>query len=228
MEAIWVALAGMIVYLDTTAVGQFMICQPLVACPLWGIITGRPELGLLFGVGFQLLSLGSLPAGAAKFPEGNVGALTATALAISLAPAEGAAARVVITAAIVWGIVAAHAGAEVTVLVRRFLGGYSERVAAAAAAGQEARFGLLFAGAIGVHALAGFAFTAAAFLIGKLAVLIVLGLVVSGGLPPALSPEPALLGAGVAVVLSRFVHLRGLGVFGLSLVLVLGAGLLWR
>ena len=59
-----------------------MICQPLIACPLWGILVGRPEIGLFFGVVFQLIWLGNLQIGAAKFPEGNIGAFV-TSLAFA-------------------------------------------------------------------------------------------------------------------------------------------------
>ncbi len=237
MEALWVALAGALVYLDTTAVAQFMISQPLIACPLWGLAVGRPEIGLFFGVAFQLIWLGSLPVGAAKFPEGNVGALVATALAARIAPsAAGLPAWITLLTAAAVGIITAHAGSEVTPLVRRFLSGYCERVVAAAQAGKRAAFALLFGGAIGVHALAGFLLTLIAFLAGKWVLSLYLGDFATAGINPALVARtdellsglwPGLLGAGVAVIVGRFVRRSSFGWFAGAALAGVALGWLW-
>jgi mannose/fructose/N-acetylgalactosamine-specific phosphotransferase system component IIC len=233
-ELLAVSLAGMVVYLDTTAVAQFMICQPLIACPLGGILAGRPEIGLFFGVTFQFIWLGSLPVGAARFPEGNLGALVATALAARMAPAAGVdPGWSALALAALIGILVAHLGSEVTPLVRRLLGPYCERVVAAAAAGQSARFSRLFAGAVGFHALAGLLLTAVAYLIGK-GVLEVVGRGLA--LTPAVMEQterlasgiwPALLGAGMAVIVGRFVRRSTLVWTAAAFGLALGVGWLW-
>ena len=218
MQALWVAFAGAIVYLDTTAVGQIMIGQPLIACPLWGWIVGRPEIGLFFGVTFQLLWLGSLPIGAAKFPEGNVGALVATALACRVPPLEnGEPAWVVLAVAALVGILTSQMGSEVTPLVRKVLNGYAPRVVRAAEAGQIGRFRVLFGGAILFHALAGFALTWIAFAAGKWIFSLYTGSFSAAGISSAVVDStdtllsgiwPALLGAGVAVIVRQFVRKR--------------------
>jgi mannose PTS system EIIC component len=237
VEALWLALAGALVYLDTTAVAQFMISQPLIACPLWGLAVGRPEIGLFFGVAFQLVWLGSLPVGAAKFPEGNVGALVATALAARVAPtASGLPAWLTLFAAAAVGIITAHVGSEVTPLVRRFLTGYCERVLAAAQDGRRAAFSLLFAGAIGTHALAGFLLTLIAFFAGKWILALYLGDFATAGVSPALVEHadellsglwPGLLGAGVAVIVGRFVHRASFRWFAGAAIVGVALGWLW-
>ncbi|HEY3295830.1 MAG TPA: PTS sugar transporter subunit IIC [bacterium] len=237
LEAVWVALAGAFVYLDTTAVAQFMISQPLIACPLWGLLVGRPEVGLFFGVAFQLIWLGSLPIGAAKIPEGNVGALIATALACRVPPTpEGNPAWITLTIAAVVGLLVSQLGAQVTPLVRTVLIRYSDYVVLAAQAGRRARFSLLFLGAIGLHLLAGFLLTLAAFLGGKWVMALYLGKFSTFGVSAGLIAEtdrllsglwPGLLGAGVAVIAARFVHRRTFGWFAVSAVIGLGVSWLW-
>ncbi len=236
-ETIGIALAGTIVYLDTTAIAQLMICQPIIACPLWGLIVGRPEIGLFFGVGFQLLWLGNLPVGAAKFPEGNLGAFVATALAARIPPASsGDPAWIVLTIATFIGIITAHFGAEVTPLVRRIMNGFAPRVIAAAQAGNSQRFRNIFAEAVAVHALAGFLFTALAFLIGKWIFALYLGHFALAGLNPALIDQtdallsglwPGLLGVGVAVLIGRFVKRENISWFGAAAAVGILAGWLW-
>jgi mannose/fructose/N-acetylgalactosamine-specific phosphotransferase system component IIC len=225
MSWLWAAVAGMVVYLDTTAVAQIMICQPIIACPVWGWIAGRLDVGILFGIIFQLLWSGSLPVGASKFPEGNVGALTATALAVNAASVGGNELPwLALTLAILIGVVIAYAGAEVTALVRRLMVGYAPRVTAAAEAGDNVRFSFLFAGAVGIHALAGLLLTAAGLLAGNIVLKIV-----NGGAAPELfrGVWPIMLGAGAAVVVSRFAKRGRLRWFLGALALGLGGGWLW-
>jgi mannose/fructose/N-acetylgalactosamine-specific phosphotransferase system component IIC len=237
VEVVWVALAGAVVYLDTTAVAQFMISQPLIACPIWGLLVGRPEIGIFFGVAFQLIWLGSLPIGAAKFPEGNVGALVATALAVRVAPAaNGLPAWITLLTATVVGILTAHAGSDVTPLVRRFLVKYCDRVVATAQSGRRAAFTWLFAGAVGVHFLAGFLLTLLAFIAGRWILSLYLGDFATGGVSTAIVTRtdsllsglwPGLLGAGVAVVIGRFVKRSSYAWFAGAAALGAAAGWLW-
>ena len=238
MSALWVAVAGAIVYLDTTAVGQFMICQPLIACPLWGLIVGRPEIGLFFGVTFQLLWLGSLPIGAAKFPEGNLGAFVATALAARIpASGNGEPAWVVLAVAAFIGIVAAQIGGEMTPLVRKLMDRYAPRVVAAAEAGRTGMFRLLFAGAIAVHAAAGFFFTLIVFFAGQWVFSLYTGSFSAAGVSRAVVGStdvllsgiwPAMLGAGVAVIARQFVVKRHLAWFLAPTLIAFLTVWLWR
>jgi mannose/fructose/N-acetylgalactosamine-specific phosphotransferase system component IIC len=238
MNAAWVALAGAAVYLDTTAVGQIMIGQPIVACPLWGLIVGRPEIGLFFGVVFQLLWLGSLAIGAAKFPEGNVGAFVATALASQVPPSiSGEPAWVVLTAAALVGIITAQFGSHVTPLVRKVMNLYVPQVVESAANGRAGKFRVLFAGAIAIHALAGFVLTLAAFVGGMWILSLYTGNFSSAGVSRAVVEStdallsgiwPAMLGAGVAVIAFQFVRKRHVAWFALSGALFFALGWVWQ
>lgn len=229
LEALGIGLAGAIVYLDTTAVAQIMICQPLVACGLWGVIAGNPQTGIFFGIAFQLLWLGSLPVGAVKFPEGNLGALIATGIAISLAEAGGLPSWIVLASAALIGLVAAYLGAEMTTQVRRIMTTHAARIVEAARGGEAKRFRRLFAGAIGIHAAAGFLFTVVLFVAGR--TLLHVGLK-SQTIPPSWESAlaglwPGLLGVGVAVIAARLVTKRTWPAFAIPLAVILLMGWRW-
>lgn len=72
-SALLLSLIGGLVLLDKQAIGEFGISQPIVACPLLGLIFGDFNIGLLLGGVLQLVWIGSLPLGA-KEPLDNQGA----------------------------------------------------------------------------------------------------------------------------------------------------------
>ncbi len=66
-------LFGGIVGLDTTAAWQVLFSHPLISCSLIGLAFGEPQMGLFFGIIFELIWFYDMPMGGARFPEGNVG-----------------------------------------------------------------------------------------------------------------------------------------------------------
>ncbi|CAN5687861.1 hypothetical protein BH23GEM9_BH23GEM9_14210 [soil metagenome] len=68
---------GAVVALDATALGQLMLSRPLVAGSLAGGIVGMPLEGALIGALMEVLSLGILPVGAARYPETGTAAVAA-------------------------------------------------------------------------------------------------------------------------------------------------------
>jgi mannose/fructose/N-acetylgalactosamine-specific phosphotransferase system component IIC len=74
--AMLVAL-GSVVALDATSFGQLMLSRPLVAGTLAGAIVGMPLEGALIGALIEVLSLGILPVGAARYPETGTAAVAA-------------------------------------------------------------------------------------------------------------------------------------------------------
>ena len=58
----WVAVDG-------TSLGQFMVSRPLVAAVLAGAVVGDPTEAARLGVILEVLYLGVLPIGAARYPE---------------------------------------------------------------------------------------------------------------------------------------------------------------
>lgn len=113
MELLKVALAGGVLALDATSVGQFMVSRPLVAGALTGWLLGDPSLGLVVGAVLELYLLVSFPTGGSRFPEGA----TATVVAVASAAAVDAPGAIPlgVAAGLVWGQVG---GFSITALRR--------------------------------------------------------------------------------------------------------------
>ncbi len=216
----WIALFGAIVYLDTTAAFQFMFCQPIIACPLYGMIVGRPEIGLFFGITFQLLWLKALPVGATRFPEGNLGALIATALAATIPPTPGReTSMLVLACATLAGLLAAGFGRHLTPTVRQVMKRFADSYQSAVMETQNHLSRALFVAALSFNAMAGAAYVLVLYFVFLFAMHGLLG--VSAQVPlPTQSAEltdelwaglgPALVGAGVGIVAERFIRKRTL------------------
>ncbi|TVP76944.1 MAG: hypothetical protein EA352_04645 [Gemmatimonadales bacterium] len=67
--------------LDTTSLGQTLVCRPLVGGTLAGAIVGDPVAGALAGGLLELLVLGALPVGAVRLPEPGAAGVVAGAVA---------------------------------------------------------------------------------------------------------------------------------------------------
>jgi mannose/fructose/N-acetylgalactosamine-specific phosphotransferase system component IIC len=76
VQLLVVFFASGIIGLDTTAAWQVLFSHPLFACSLIGIAFGEPQLGLFFGIIFELIWLYDIPVGSANPPEGNMGSFT--------------------------------------------------------------------------------------------------------------------------------------------------------
>lgn len=60
---------GAILGLDVVSLPQAMISRPIVAATLGGALIGDAEKGLLLGAVLEMIALGTLPFGAARYPE---------------------------------------------------------------------------------------------------------------------------------------------------------------
>ncbi len=67
------SLTGAIILWDKLAIGEFGVSQPVVCCPLIGLLFGEFHIGLLLGGVLQLVWVSSLPLGG-KEPLDNQGA----------------------------------------------------------------------------------------------------------------------------------------------------------
>ncbi len=77
-----VAAGGALVGLDRTAVGQFMISQPVVVGPVTGWFLGDPVAGLIIGAVLELIWLLDLPVGTFVPADTTVVTVSATAIAV--------------------------------------------------------------------------------------------------------------------------------------------------
>lgn len=232
----WLALFGAVVYLDTTAAFQFMLCQPIIACPIFGMIVGRPEIGLFYGVTFQLLWLKALPVGAARFPEGNLGALVATAL-VATVPLGSTAqtAWLVLAYGAIAGLLVAGCGRYLTPFVRRLLKYFSDAYQNALVDGKDGSGRAIFLAALLLNAVAGALFTLVLYFVFSGGMSWFLGVSSQTSFPAELAARtdylweglfPALIGAGTGVVAARFARRRMLGWIVAGFCIAMGV-LLW-
>ena len=71
----FLALMGGVVIVDTTAFGQFLLSQPLIACTILGWLVGDVSSGMLIGIINQLLWLRLVPLGGSVHLQGNFAAI---------------------------------------------------------------------------------------------------------------------------------------------------------
>jgi PTS system mannose-specific IIC component len=81
LTVVGIALIGGLIGLDRTAVGQFMISEPIVAAPLTGWMLGDPIAGTIIGVVLELVWVLDMPIGAFVPADATISAVSATAIA---------------------------------------------------------------------------------------------------------------------------------------------------
>ena len=79
MSILYISLLIGFLALDTTIALQILISQPIFSCSLIGAVLGDFSTGVEIGMMMQLLWLNVVPAGATRFPEGNVAAMVIAA-----------------------------------------------------------------------------------------------------------------------------------------------------
>jgi len=117
-------MAGLVA-MDTTSGPQMLVSEPLVSCTLFGLLFGRPELGVMTGVLFQMLSIGYMPLGGEHFTDNNMAAciscasLLAAQRMFGLSGAEESAA---LTVMLVYGVAVGVVGLHLKNYERRLNG----------------------------------------------------------------------------------------------------------
>lgn len=112
------SLAGGLIALDTTAVLQGLISQPLISGIILGWLTGNIALGLHMGLLLQLLWLNQLPVGAAKIPEGNLASIIAVIVTIRLDVFFGNSQNILILLVILYALFISWLGMSITTFIR--------------------------------------------------------------------------------------------------------------
>ncbi len=201
IDFILYCFVGGLVYMDTDAVGQFMISQPLVASTAAGAIFGNWALGLTVGMILQLPYLVEIPVGGTKVAMGNLGAYVAAGLAAQLAASDPN--KLLLAFALFFGVLISRGAIPLQDGLRCVNLWIAHRADAAAENGSLA-------------AITRYQYVGAllAFLFGVIVsgMLAMLGVVVWGLLAPLSSGlkfnggliEPLLLGAGAGAVLYLF------------------------
>ena len=118
--AIAAAISGLI-FLDSAAVAQIMISQPIVCAPLIGWIIGDWHSGLFIGTLLALFWIGKLPIGSHVPPEAPISAITATMIYVFLKQALPVPlGTLALAVSICCGIINGFLGGELTTGIRKF------------------------------------------------------------------------------------------------------------
>lgn len=118
MELWSISLVGGFLALDTAAVLQVLISQPLVSGALIGWLMGDTALGLQAGLLFQLLWLHQLPVGAAKIPEGNLAAVIAIILILRLQVFAEQSGHILILLVVTYALLISYLGTKLITAIR--------------------------------------------------------------------------------------------------------------
>jgi len=78
MELLLLALAGAILSMDATSIGQLMISRPIVVGPLLGCYLGDSRSGLAIGMIIELVWMNVIPLGTSVIPDVTVVTVLAT------------------------------------------------------------------------------------------------------------------------------------------------------
>lgn len=201
----WIVLAafGLVAAIDSAALFQGMIHQPLVISTLLGSALGMPAEGAFFGALLQLLWLKRLPVGGAIYPDIGPVAVGAAGGAL-IASASGTTDMGVLGIAVILSaIVFARLGGRLMVLQREAQGGFIPRALAAIEADRPGRIRWLLLEGIAMSATRGVIVSVATggFLLLALKGLQLLPL--EGVIPPFVLLA-AMLGIGVGSLLELF------------------------
>lgn len=77
-----IAAIGGLLSLDRTALGQFMISEPIVAAPLMGWFLGDTAAGIVIGMVLEMIWVLDLPVGTFVPADSTIAAIAATAIAV--------------------------------------------------------------------------------------------------------------------------------------------------
>jgi mannose/fructose/N-acetylgalactosamine-specific phosphotransferase system component IIC len=115
-----VSLVSAFLSLDTAAVFQGLIAQPIVACTLIGWMSNDLWFGLQIGLIMQLIWISSLPIGAVTFPDGNLGSMIAVIVATRIDIENQGFEHLIIFLAVFYGFFMSFIGAHVMKWIRQF------------------------------------------------------------------------------------------------------------
>jgi len=90
-DILLLCLAGGVCALDSTAVWQLMLSQPLVSGTIAGFVLGAPEVGIFLGIVLQLLWSAAVPVGARPMPDAPVGSISGVWFTTTLLETNGSA-----------------------------------------------------------------------------------------------------------------------------------------
>lgn len=119
-----IAAVGGLLSLDRTALGQFMVSEPIVAAPLVGWFLGDTAAGVVIGIVLEMLWVLDLPVGTFVPADSTIAAIAATAIAVLGNRGEPA-----LPGVIGFSLLLTSGMAPVTMLADRFIRNQNARLA---------------------------------------------------------------------------------------------------
>lgn len=114
-----VFFCGGLVGLDTTAAWQGLFSHPLIACTLVGYLFGEPQIGLFFGILFELIWLYDMPVGGAKFPDGNLSSFIGLMVVLTLLDRTAASEPWLVLLSCIYSVIIAYFLGQSIVFMRK-------------------------------------------------------------------------------------------------------------
>jgi mannose/fructose/N-acetylgalactosamine-specific phosphotransferase system component IIC len=118
-DLLLICVIGGVVSIDIAAGWQVMVSQPIIACPLVGLVLGHLELGVVMGSLLELPWLIVIPTGGRHSSEANLGAVTATALSIYLLADQASTENIIIIISILYSLFVSFLGNHLVDFMRR-------------------------------------------------------------------------------------------------------------
>ncbi len=201
---------GGIVMADTDAAWQIMVCQPLVACSIAGVILGNMTLGLTVGLLLQLPYLVEAPVGGTQVSLGNLGAFVASGVALHLTPSFADRPEMILVTSLILGILISRLATPLSGWLR-YLNLLLARKADHAAANAGVRT-ITFLHCVGVASslVFGTLFVALLFAVASFVAARAVTLAPVAWESKLFLVKPMLLGAGVGAMLRLFVRKRSI------------------
>jgi PTS system mannose-specific IIC component len=213
VDYLFAAVVAVLVGLDRVALVQAMICRPLVAGPLTGLVIGNPLVGLEVGMLLELLWLGRMPVGAAIPPDDTQVSVGATVLAVSVGQINGMSGMPLVILAVLIAIPIGKVGQIFDRMARHLNDRLARSAQLALETGDLARlerrhlFGLLS------FALASLATATVIVAVGSFALLGLAPLLIGAVRETGLSLQFSLILVGAAVLLGTVNVKRSLSLF---------------
>jgi len=204
MEVLTLSFVAALLALDTSAIFQVLVSQPLISGAILGWLGGDPELGLRIGFLMQLLWIGNLPVGAARVPESNGAAMIATILTIQLHAARDTHHETIILFVILYSLLLSYLGSDIVKLIRNWNINLVNRTLDLIEKGKTSSLGVIVITALFLLWTAMFAFIFAGVWIGYLVFSNLLEQVPIEWNLYARYVEIALLGCGVGLTIHLF------------------------
>ncbi len=204
MNLLGLSLIGGVLALDTTAVLQSLISQPIIAGSLLGWLSNDLVAGLKMGFILQLLWLSELPVGAARVPEGNLGSMIGIVLMFQLKAFQAQYFYVLILIGVFYALFFSAVGQRATTLLRQWNVHILDRAMRGIEAGQISIISKMNLAALVIHWLVYSIFILGSVIIGVYVFRPLLGILPAGWNEMARLVELAVLGCGAGFSFTLF------------------------